>query len=989
MQCEAIAQLTGGAEVLVLPHIDPMRGRYKIAVGPDTTIAQMVAAAFPKLNSSARVRVVIGDDVVPPEIWGRVRPKLGTTVVVRVVPTNGDVRSILSVAVLVAAVSLGQFYAPGLAGALMPASFTGFGTATATAATLSTVGAIATAGFAVAGSLLLNALVPARGLGSNDKGSDIFAITGLQNSADPGGPVRSILGYHRYAPVYSATPYTEVIGDDQYVIAAFDFGHGPLNLYNLRLGDTPIENFADFQVELRQGFPSDAATTLYPQQVIEEQLSVKLLPASPVIRMTARDVTECCVEIAFVQGLVEIDSKGRSRYTSVGFDIRQRKIGASTFDLVQSITITDNRSKLIRRAFRWALPERGQYEIHVTRTTPDNDDTGLITRADWSAIRSYRPEAPFSFNRPTAKAVVRIRASNQLNGVINNFNADCALICKDWDVGSQTWIERETSNPASLFRHVLQGPANAYPKTDAEINIPLFQEWHEFCNAKGLQYNRVHDFAATRLEVLADIAAAGRATPHDDGVQWGVTIDRPQSTYVSAITPRNSWDFQGVTPQVQFPDGHRVQFIDETAGFQQAERVVPFPGVSPDSVAITEDLSFPGVTDPSQIWKAVRRRQYELIHRPHTYTTSQDIEALVLARGNLAALSHDVLDRDHVAARVRSISGRSVVLDTFATMEAGRGYSCSFRTSGGEILRRNVVTVPGYAGLITVVGDTDGIAQGDLAMFGTSQKGEVLDVIVKSVERGENLTAKLTLIDAAPIIDELTDAEVPPAWDGRVGEIIDVSQLVPAVPVITSITYADGLLQVAVSPGTGSAAVVETIVISHRPHGGGVFSTVSILVSDGAAFISGYLSTDSVDVKARAVSIYGVSSAESSTQVSQGFLTFDSGPTIMAPGTYYLNGDAAFISEASALRTISSSKTISELYVQSDVAPGSSAAFTYTLRMNGADTALTCIISGASATSASDGSHSVSFGSGDTVSLKLVVSSTAFQTSHSATVDAV
>lgn len=873
MRHEAVHSVTTGADMLVLPHLDPMRGRRKIAVAPDTTVAQMVIQAFPMIHSDARVRVVIGGDVVNPELWHRVRPKLGTTVMVRIVPTNSDtLRSVLTVAVLVAAVAAGQFYAPAIAGSLLPTGFA------ATAATLSTISSLTTAGFAVAGSLLLSAFVPARGIGGQEKESDVYAITGLQNSANPGGPIPSLLGRHRYAPPYAAMTHTEVIGDDQYFICAFLFGHGPLNFYNFRLGDTPISSYSDIDMEVMHGTPDDPPLTLYPQQVVEEQMSVNLTPGNAVVRMTARDVTECCVEIAFVTGLVEIDSKGDYRYVTVPIDIQQRLVGQPNFEFVQRLDITDNRRKMIRRSFRWALPARGQYEISVTRSSPDNDDSGLITRADWSALRSYRPESPFNFPVPVAKAVLRIRASNQLNSMVNNFNADCALVCLDWDVSNHAWVERETSNPASLFRHVLQGPANAYPKSDAEINLPLLQEWHEFCAAKGLKYNRVHDYAASRLDVLADIAAAGRATPHDDGVRWGVTIDRPQSTYVSAITPRNSWDFQGTTPQVLFPDGHRVQFIDETAGYQQAERVIPFPGVSADAVAVTEDLSFPGVTDPAQIWRAARRRQYELIHRPHTYTASQDIESLVLARGNLVPLSHDVLDRDQVAARVRSVDGRSVEIDTAVTMVAGRSYACTFRTKAGDAVRRSVITVPGEISLLSLIGDADGIEAGNIAMFGTSLRGEVLDVIVKSVERGENLTAKLTLIDAAPIIDQLTDAEVAPPWDGRIGEIGDVSELVPAVPTFI-VTDSSLVFHVALTPGSGGAIAPATYVVSYRLHGGGAFSTTTILVADGVAHIDGFIVGDVIDVKARAVSMYGVSSADSSVVQATLHEPIPEGPT--------------------------------------------------------------------------------------------------------------
>lgn len=974
-------------DLLTLPHIDPARGRRRMKVVYGMTVADMVVvAALPHIKLQDHVRVTIGEHVIDPRVWHHVRPHHGATVIIRAVQGDDSLRNILSVAVLVAAVALGQFYAPAIAGGLLPGSLTGFGAVAATSSTLSLVGSLATAGFALAGSLLLNALIPVRGLTSNEKDSDIYAITGLQNSSDPGGVIRSILGKHRYAPIYAAPSYTQIVGDDQYVVAAFLFGHGPLNLTNHRLGDTPTSNYSDIQMEVREGYPEDTPLTLYPQQVIEDQISVQLTAGNPATRFTARDVTECEVEIAFVQGLIKYDDKGKVRDTSCDIQIFARKVGDADFILVADLDIVGHWQRIVRRSYRWVLPVRGQYEIKVNRNSADSTDTKTIDRSDWSAIRSFRPESPFNYPGPLSMVAIRIRASNQLSGVVNNYNADASLLCKDWDVATQTWVVRETSNPASLFRHVLQGPANAYPKTDDEIDLAKLQEWHEFCESKGLTYNRVHDFPATRLDVLKDIAASGRATPHDDGVKWSVTIDRPQTTYVSAISPRNSWDFQGTTPQVLFPDGHRIQFIDAANGYQQTERVVPFPGVNPDDVRVTEDLSFPGVTDADQIWKDARRRQYELIYRPHTYTVKQDIESLVLARGDLAALNHDVLDRDHVSARLRSVSGQTVVLDTAMTMETGRGYSISIRLADGTSMRRSVVTVAGEHSDLTVIGDLSGVAVGDLALFGTSIRGPVMDVIVKNIERGENLTATLTLIDASPEIDDLVDAEVPPSWDGRFGETVDISTAIPAVPIVSSVSWTDGILSIAVQPGVGSVALPATYVVSHRLHGGGSFTTVTIDAGQGIAQISGYLSTDNVDVKARAVSLYGVASADTTVVVGDGSLSFTSWPASLDPGTFYLGETASSTTESTVQITIPSTCTIDQLQVASSVPPGTGETFTYTLRKNGSDTAVTCTTSGATDTSTSDMSHSVSFSSGDKASIKVVVSAAAFAASHQAQV---
>ena len=850
-----------GASLLVLPHVDPSRGRRNVAVGPGTSIAAMVDVAFPVLSSSQMrsVRVVIGDSYIPQAVWHRVKPKPGVTVVVRVIPEGDGLKSVLSIAVLVAAVALGQYYAPAIAGAVLPTGFA------ATASTLSILGSAATATFAVAGSLLLNSLIPTRGLGDDSKGTDVYAITGIQNSANPGGVIPSVLGRHRYAPPFAMASYTEIIGDDLYFTCAFLLGHGPLNITNHRLGDTPIESFDDYSLQVRQGFPDDPPLTLVPQQVIETPLTLQLKGGSPIVQRTAKDATECSVDITFVQGLVEYNDKGEGGWKSVEFIVEQRKVGDANFTSVGGLTASSNLQRILRRTYRWTFPTRGQYDVRLTRVTGDSEDTKVIDRSDWSTIRSFRPESPFNFNRPVALVALRIRSSNQLNGVINNYNADVALLCSDYNPSTGLWTTGETSNPASLARHVMQGPANAYPKTDGELDLPKLQAWHQFCAARGLTYNRVHDYDASRLEVLADVAGAGRATPHDDGVKWGVTIDRPQSTYVAAISPRNSWDFEGTTPQVQFPDGHRVQFIDATNGHQQAERIIPFPGVSPDAVAVTEDMSHPGITDPSLIWLETRRRQYELIYRPHTYTVSQDIESMVLTRGDLAALSHDVLDRDHVPARVRMVDGNDVVIDTPVSMDAGRAYACGFRFRNGESVRRSVVTVPGETTRLKLIGDVSGIEVGNLAWFGTSLRGPEIDVIVKSIERGENLTAKLTLVDAAPIIDELVAAEIPPPWNGRVGEEVDVSEIVPAVPNF-ELSDEGLVLRFVLLPGSGSIAVPTSYRVFYRALGGGAFTLVTVPATEGVAFISGFIGGDVVEVKASAVSAYGIPSAETPVQ---------------------------------------------------------------------------------------------------------------------------
>ena len=67
--------------------------------------------------------------------------------------------------------------------------------------------------------------------------------------------------------------------------------------------------------------------------------------------------------------------------------------------------------------------------------------------------------------------------------------------------------------------------------------------------------------------------------------------------------------------------------------------------------------------------------------------------------------------------------------------------------------------------------------------------------------------------------------------------------------------------------------------------------------------------------------------------------------------------------------------TLANFYVRLDGSPGGATSYTLTVRKNGTDTTLTCVISG-SAIACSDTTNSVSFSAGDLISVKSVPSAT-------------
>ncbi|MFO1126385.1 MAG: host specificity factor TipJ family phage tail protein [Methylocystis sp.] len=780
-----------GARIIAQPYLDG--GRRIDAIAPaGSTIFEIVAIALPGAPEPflPHVRVTIGETVIPREMWARVRPKPTTIVIVRIAPGNrGALRAALSIAVGVAALAIGQVWAAPLVGAL---GFGGSAFATGIAQSVLTGTTL------LAGTFLINSLVPLRqnqAQGAGIAQSPTYSIEGFRNVANPDGVVPCVLGKLRFAPPYAALPYTEVSGGETYLRALFLVGYGQVKIRNIKLGDTPIENFKEIEVEIREGLPGDAPVTLYPTQVLEERLSIDLNQAyvttyGPHTRFTASDAQEVQVDIAFPNGLFWMHTVvvGGTSTTyplplSVAIRIETRLNGTGSWSNVIDWSISAFTQKAASFSYRWTLPARGRYEIRVTRLTGDIDDLNAWQQNDqfvsvslWSAIRSFRPEYPLNFNHPLALIAVRARASKQLNGVIDNLTCEASRVCLDWDSGTSSWIERETQNPASSLRYAMQGPMLAYPLADDEVDLTGLADHHEYCDAKGLAYNRVHDFEQSVFDAWSDISAAGRAAPRDDGEQWGVVIDRAQTVVMQHITARNSWGFSGQRDYVRFPDAFRVKFYDETNFGKQAERVIPWPGFVGDPV-VTESIELPGITNPDQLWKEARRRQYELINRRDVYNATMDFEGACARRGDLILFNHDFLKRTQRSARVRAVNGAAVILDEIVTMETGKTYAIRFRklpaAEGNDLsILRSVTTVIGEHDAVFVTGSGELPNVDDLVMFGESDS-VTKEMVVREVEGAEDLARRFTLVDHAPQIETLADAEVPPPWNGRVGAPIE------------------------------------------------------------------------------------------------------------------------------------------------------------------------------------------------------------------------
>ncbi|CCJ07112.1 hypothetical protein [Methylocystis sp. SC2] len=866
-----------GARIIVADYFRSARREFRAPAG--ATIAEIVAHALPGANESIWPYLAVYYDLdsaaLDRKFWRLYRPKPNATLLIAMAPGRGGVlRSVLAIGVAALAIAAQQYWAVSLAPAF------GLGAAA------TTVGSgIITAGVTIGGLALVNALVPLKresqtlGLPS----SPTYATSGFSNAINPNGVFPNPLGRGRVALPYIVRPYFYAANGQNYV-AGIVGCQGPVEISNIRIGDTPIERFRDIQYEVRQGLPDDEPFTIVTENLAEERREPMGLRRAdtathgPPWRFTARDCTRVELDVTANGGLFVMVTTTFGSTTStnpfpvtVPHVIRYRKAGTTPWTEVGwDVGGYSRREITFTRSID--LPTRDVYEFQLERLLGDVDDLNAWnqnqqwqTECVWTAMRCWRPEYPINMPVPVAGIAFRLRATDQLNGALRDLNCEVATIGLDYDAETETWVERAIDSPASLYRHVLQSAANPRPLADAKINLAqLENETHPFCLENDISYFRFIDYPTTTWEVLQDVCAAMFSIPFFDGAKWGVVTDWRKDKVVGMVSSANAWNVSMQKRFIDALDGVVVKFYDEENDFKEANRIVPWPEFAGDVIR-TEQIEPAGVVDARLAYWHGRKREYEALLRPETISFDMDVEHITFQIGDRLSASFDMLTSEQASGTVLHVSGSIVQLDIAVEMIEGQSYVLRLRKLAetededtDRVIDRTVTTVPGRTSALFLTGTGEAPAEGDLFQFGPSMHFAE-DVIPIGKEPAEGLTCKIHVVPYAGAMFDLIEDEEIPIWTPRVGDIYDPTIVAPPVPVlgvIISYVVEATLVFVPVETGAGGGETTA-FEIQHRLVGAGSWTTETIPAGSGGLEISGYALYDSVEIRARAVGVGG------------------------------------------------------------------------------------------------------------------------------------
>ena len=487
--------------------------------------------------------------------------------------------------------------------------------------------------------------------------------------------------------------------------------------------------------------------------------------------------------------------------------------GGTIKGVAGNLKVTASTAQSLRKSKRIKFPSKGQYDIRVRRLTNDSTDDKIIDKAYLTAIRSVEYIKPVNFANISGTAM-RIKATDQLNGAIDSYNVVISTYVKSYNPTTQQWDEDViSSNPADIFRYVLQSPAFAKALPDERIDLDKLAEWWVYCNSLNLTYDRIIDYETSIDDVLNDICASGVATLSKVDNIYSVIIDNERPIIKGMVTPRNSWDYKGNITYPDLPHALRVEFRNADAGYETDERIVYADGYNESNATLYERLQFSSCIDADLAYWYGRRYFATALLQPETHTFKMDFEHMTFNRGDRITLVNDVILVGVGQGRIKQlvtsnnrVTGFIIDDDLNIPSEVNnlgvRIRDNASRQGYNYHLLQAVEGVSNEFTFVTPIAVNNAPAVGSLCSF--VEDGKELDLVITGIKPNKDQSATITAIDYAPArFDPIGEI---PEWDSKITISADFYK--PYAPVLMGEIQTDESVMIKNSDGSLTSVAV-------------------------------------------------------------------------------------------------------------------------------------------------------------------------------------
>lgn len=727
------------------PHpISPLVGRTDTicAIRPGATVRDVLKASA--IDPHQPIMVSLDDRLLTVEEWDTVCPTHQQIINVKatVQGGGGGGSNPLQVVALIAVVVVAAMLAAPTGGLSLQAAY---GISASAAAGIAA--GVAAAG-AMLVNAVFAAQVPGVEMSSQtgqySQASPTYSLSGGSNRMRPYESMPVIMGSHRFFPDAAAKPYTEYRGDDQFLYQVFHLGLASAAFSDWKIGTTPLSSYQEYTWY----YPDqNGRINAFPGNV-DSIAGAELLNSSGwIYRTTSSNTYRIGIDIEGI--LYYANNSGGLDNTSVQLRVQYKPSNSSNwldpttisisgtgmvagryenyqvwvesgnwgwFEGWQTdewgyqylgwgygwidtshwetrtryvtgsgnVVIISGASQSAKRATLFIDVPVGTYDVRIIRDTGDSTDARLQNKTNWSTLRSYQLDQA-SYAGQNRLGLV-IRASEQLNGVVQQLSVHANANARYWLNGAWQW--GPTSNPAHWFTDFAIGRYDQAGKLvyglgmpESQIDLAALNSWANFCTVEGLTFNAVIDDNRTAADILTAIARCGFGSPTWASGKLGVVWDSRNASPVGAFGMSNiirgSFEVSYITEQLA--EEIIVRFTNPAKDWIQDEVRVTVPGITNPTRTSTVDIY--GCTSVGMAGKFANYLAAQQKYRKRRISWDSDFEGLTVQRGDVVLLSHDLTQWGY-SGRIVDQVGNTLTLDRTVPRNGSLDYLMIKRPDG-------------------------------------------------------------------------------------------------------------------------------------------------------------------------------------------------------------------------------------------------------------------------------------------------------------------
>lgn len=542
-------------------------------------------------------------------------------------------------------------------------------------------GSMLAAGIAVAGNLLLSAIMPKPSMPGFDrmdfKNSNTYGWNKPTNQAMQAQVVPKVFGTHKITPPLIASHIISD-GDKQYFNGLYALNDGEIkDIREIKINDEPIENFKGVTYEIRNGLNNQNIISNFNDTSYDKNIGKKLNPdlSYSLAQTDGNFVTSLSVTLVFPRGLYYANDKGGLDGYSVNVRVEYSADGKN-WTAITGQTISAAQTSTFRRVFRVGNLPPNKYNIRAKFETAPN--TGSRYASD-CYLEYVTETVSDDFIYPkTALLAIRALATDQLNGGAPRISAV---------------VTANSDNPSHICRKILEDSG-----VESLRIMPSFNEWANFCEEKSLRCNIVFDSELSVRKALDTVSLLGRASVLQAGSKFDVIIEKagliPAQSFLFGMGNILSDTFkQNFLPLVDRANFIEITYYDKNKDYEPS--VVSVGQIAADNSRVSNksSVTLVGCTDEAQARAYGRFTLNCNRYLTETIEFEADKDSLVCRYGDIIKVSHDTPQYGFSGRLLEDSGADFVILDRYLDTVGGVKYAIQIKNDVNEIKEFEILEI--------------------------------------------------------------------------------------------------------------------------------------------------------------------------------------------------------------------------------------------------------------------------------------------------------